>query len=193
MLSAVIAMFAGISFASVAEDYGREGEAFARKLLKRKSENASDFSENPNLEQAFEEAEKLAVQLRGVPVGKGCRGCGGAIQSTALKETETENGLLVFVSFSMPEAALKTLSNQAERYGAKLILRGVVDGSFRKTGEAVRKISMDCDLFVHPELFEKYAVKRVPTFIKVKDGKEVRRLGGNVDLEFASEKLKGRA
>jgi conjugal transfer pilus assembly protein TrbC len=198
MLSAVIAMFAGVAFSSVAEDYRREGEAFARKLLKEKAESNFEFSEpqNPNLEKAFAEAKKLVADLRDIPAGKGCRECGGGIQNAAAgemnKETDSENGILVVVSFSMPKPALKILSEQAEKHGAQLILRGIVDGSFRKTGEVARSIPTNCDLFVHPELFEKYAVRRVPTFVKVKDGKEVGRLCGNVDLEFACLKLGGK-
>jgi type-F conjugative transfer system pilin assembly protein TrbC len=193
MLSVVITIFAGISFASVAEDYEREEEKFARELLEQQTENNVDFKErkNPNLEKAFKEAEKLAMEMRNIPTGAGCRECGGGLRLPSAKEGDSGNGILVFVSFSMPEAALRILSHQAEKYGAKLMLRGVVDGSFQKTGEAMRKILMDCDLFVHPELFKKYAVKRTPTFIKVKDGKEIGRLCGNVDLEFVAEKFKG--
>ena len=41
--------------------------------------------------------------------------------------------LLVFVSFSMPEAALSRLVDQAARSGATLVLRGFINGSLQQT------------------------------------------------------------
>jgi type-F conjugative transfer system pilin assembly protein TrbC len=182
-----------LRLAVVAEDYSQKGEAFARQLLKADRGNPELPKDNPNLEEAFAEAEKLALQIRNIPVGKGkgCRDCGGAIQNTASKDSDSENGILVFVSFSMPHAALKILSDQAEKHNAKLILRGVVDGSFRKTGEVLRQIPINCEMLVHPELFGKYGIKKVPTFVKVKNGEEIDRLSGNVDLDFVLEKFNG--
>jgi type-F conjugative transfer system pilin assembly protein TrbC len=159
-----------------------EGKAFAEEMQRKSSE------------EIFREVEKLKVQLQKTPIGEGsgCRGCKSEVSPTVAQDSDLENGILVFVSFSVPEAALKVLSHQAKKYGAKLILRGVVDGSFRRTAELMRKIAVDDDMFVHPELFKKYGIERVPTFVKVKNGEEVDRLGGNVDLEFASFKLGGK-
>jgi thioredoxin-related protein len=49
---------------------------------------------------------------------------------------------------------------------------------------------MDCSLI--PELFKKYHVDRVPTFVLVKDGEEIHRICGNITLEYAANKLKSR-
>jgi type-F conjugative transfer system pilin assembly protein TrbC len=156
-----------------------EGKAFAEEMQRK------------NTEEMFAEVEKLKMQLQKIPPaeGRGCRGCKSELSQPAPRDFDSDNGILVFVSFSVPAPALKILSGQAKKHGAKLILRGAVDGSFRKTAEFMEKIAVDGDMFVHPELFRKHGIKRVPTFVKMKDGKEVDRLSGNVDLVFAGLKL----
>ena len=44
---------------------------------------------------------------------------------------------------------------------------------------------------IDPQLFKQFKIERVPTFVLLKDGKEVNRLVGNVTLEFAHQKLNG--
>jgi type-F conjugative transfer system pilin assembly protein TrbC len=132
------------------------------------------FSENPP-ETYFE--------------AKNCKnGCGSKILN--IDEKSAENGLLVFVSFSMPAIALKQLNKFATKYDATIVIRGLYEGSFVKTKNKILEIDKNgLTLQIHPELFQKYDVKRVPTFILVKDGKEISRLSGNVDPKFALQKL----
>lgn len=121
--------------------------------------------------------------------GKGCKDCGRQIQNIKIKEN-LENGILVFVSLSMPKESLIELCNEAEKYNATLIIRGIHQNSFTKTKDKILKISpKGLSLNIDPELFKRYNIQRVPTFILVRNGKEVRRLSGNVPLEFASKKL----
>ena len=110
-----------------------------------------------------------------------------------IKECDTENGILVFISFSMPKLSLIELSDQSQKYGATLVLRGLYKESFKSTKEKIFEINpKGLRTNIHPELFKRYNVRRVPTFILVKDGKEVNRLSGNVTLDFAAKKLEGR-
>jgi conjugal transfer pilus assembly protein TrbC len=80
--------------------------------------------------------------------------------------------LLVFVSFSMPEAALSRLVDQAARCGAMLMLRGLVDNSLQKTVVrvqrliGVRKVGFQVD----PQAFDRFSVSATPTFVLIKDG-----------------------
>jgi type-F conjugative transfer system pilin assembly protein TrbC len=207
MLSALrtkILIFAGfpVFFGAAADDCRKEAKETVRQASKVRAESSvyaegkafAEEMQRKSSEEIFREVEKLKMQLQKTPIGEGsgCRGCQSEVSTkTATPDSDLENGILVFVSFSVPEAALKVLSHQAKKYGAKLILRGVVDGSFQKTAELMRKIAVDDDMFVHPELFKKYGIERVPTFVKVKNGEEVGRLGGNVDLEFVEEKFRG--
>jgi conjugal transfer pilus assembly protein TrbC len=80
--------------------------------------------------------------------------------------------LLVFVSFSMPEATLARLVDQAARARATLVLRGLVDGSLQKTvlraqgliGQ--RKVGFQID----PQAFDRFSITATPTFVLLKAG-----------------------
>ena len=80
--------------------------------------------------------------------------------------------LLVFVSFSMPDATLARLVDQAARARATLVLRGLVDGSLQKTvlrAQALigqRKVGFQID----PQAFDRFSVTATPTFVLLKAG-----------------------
>ncbi|MBK7517492.1 MAG: type-F conjugative transfer system pilin assembly protein TrbC [Betaproteobacteria bacterium] len=80
--------------------------------------------------------------------------------------------LLVFVSFSMPDATLARLVDQAARARATLVLRGLVDGSLQKTvlrAQALigqRKVGFQID----PQAFDRFSITAAPTFVLLKAG-----------------------
>ena len=80
--------------------------------------------------------------------------------------------LLVFVSFSMPDATLARLVDQAARARATLVLRGLVDGSLQKTvlrAQALigqRKVGFQID----PQAFDRFSISATPTFVLLKAG-----------------------
>ena len=80
--------------------------------------------------------------------------------------------LLVFVSFSMPEASLRRLVDQASKAGATLVLRGFVDGSLQTTVARIqgligeRKVGFQID----PQAFDRFSITATPTFVLVKAG-----------------------
>jgi type-F conjugative transfer system pilin assembly protein TrbC len=122
---------------------------------------------------------------------KGCKnGCGSKILHAGEK-TDTKNGILVFVSFSMPDISLRELGENAEKHGATLIIRGLHRGSFLKTRDKILSAGENgLQLDINPEFFRKYRADRVPTFILLENGEEIHRLSGNVTLEYAAAKLR---
>ncbi len=107
--------------------------------------------------------------------------------------------LLVFVSFSMPMPTLKALARDVNRVGGKLVLRGLVKGSF-PTGsfpETLIKLQeLQEEILIDPTLFEAYQVERVPTFVLRENTTESAEekmtydvLRGNVSLGFALEQF----
>ena len=92
-----------------------------------------------------------------------------APSAAAVHETPA---LLVFISFSMPEATLARLVDQATRARATLMLRGLVDGSLQKTvlraqgliGQ--RKVALQID----PQAFDRFSITATPTFVLLKAG-----------------------
>ncbi len=88
---------------------------------------------------------------------------------------------LVFVSFSMPEAALKQLLGDAGKVGGQLVLNGLVDDDLKATSRrllTVQGIDPEADelpddvgkadvagMGIDPTLFERLAIQHVPTFV----------------------------
>lgn len=183
MLYAVIFslfLFCNFSFAGEENTYQQEGEKFAKELL-----NKIDL-------------KKLQMPDGKGAKGEGCTSCKANLENpqnlianiqSEISNPKVEN-ILVFVSFSMPNIALKELSNQADKYNAKLILRGLHKNSFRKTAQKILEIDKNGMQFeINPELFKEYQIKQVPTLVLIKNGKEINRLSGNVSLEYANEEL----
>jgi conjugal transfer pilus assembly protein TrbC len=90
----------------------------------------------------------------------------------------------IFVSHSMDEQALQDYYKEAQKYGAKLIVRGLINDSFLETKAALDKIEIAYD--IDPEKFEKYGIKQVPTIIKDENG-NVQKISGNIPLKSALE------
>ena len=104
--------------------------------------------------------------------------------------------LLVFVSFSMPRAALQDLSQQVSLVGGALVFRGFISGSFQKT--ALKLKDLKGTVWVDPTLFEAYSVTQVPTFIfraapgGTDEKKVLDRLQGHVTLHHVLETFASR-
>ncbi|WP_434778547.1 type-F conjugative transfer system pilin assembly protein TrbC [Neisseria sp. Ec49-e6-T10] len=92
------------------------------------------------------------------------------IDSTLKNETD----LLVFVSFSMPEASLMRIASEAKKTGAILVLRGFKNGSMKETVAASQNINgLGAQVMIHPELFTQFNVVDVPTFALAKTSDEL--------------------
>ncbi len=79
--------------------------------------------------------------------------------------------LLVFVSFSMPDAALERLVDQAARSGATLLLRGLVEDSLPKTVTRVQRVigQRKVGFQVDPQAFDRFSITATPSFVLIKD------------------------
>ncbi|MDE1543952.1 type-F conjugative transfer system pilin assembly protein TrbC [Dechloromonas agitata] len=84
----------------------------------------------------------------------------------------TAPGLFVFVSLAMPEPTLARLVDQAARAKASILIRGFANGSLRETAGRIQKLigQREVAVLIDPQAFERYAVKRVPTFVLARDG-----------------------
>ena len=149
--------------------------------------------------------EHLPQPLHGRPVDVAAiaRGFESAGASAVGRVLEQGPQLLVFVSLSMPEGALRKLIEQAERTRAVLVLRGLKDGSMVKTAVAVRQLlgKRKAALQIDPQGFDRFGVNQVPTFVLLRDGTQAQRcadascvptssystLAGDVTIEYALE------
>lgn len=89
----------------------------------------------------------------------------------------------------MPEASLKSLVQEADRHQAVLVLRGLVNDSFKETAETFQRLGLSAE--INPEAFERHHINQVPTFVWVDENDQERgRLKGNVTLIFVQQKFR---
>jgi conjugal transfer pilus assembly protein TrbC len=117
----------------------------------------------------------------------------------------TPGGLSVFVSLSMPRGSLDLLVAEAERTGATLVLRGMLDRSISKTMLAVQKLigPRQVAWAIDPEAFERFKVETVPVFVLTRQGARFEgcgdkacfsqddyvRLSGDVSITYALDAI----
>lgn len=89
--------------------------------------------------------------------------------------------LLVFVSFSMPEASLRRLVDDAAASRATLVLRGFKDGSVAQTlGAAAQLLAGRAVAWnIDPDAFARYAIGAVPAYVLVRGGQQSRGCGND--------------
>ena len=103
------------------------------------------------------------LDMPGIPLP----GAADLPRTWAIAEGAEPSPLLVLVSFSMPEASLKALAEQAAKLGAPLVLRGLVADSMEETAKRIAALLKDVgtSLAIDPTLFSRFGVDRVPTLI----------------------------
>jgi conjugal transfer pilus assembly protein TrbC len=81
-------------------------------------------------------------------------------------------GLFIFVSLTMPELTLARLVDQAARAKAAILIRGFANNSLRETVARIQQLigQREVTVLIDPQAFDRYAVKRVPTFVLARDG-----------------------
>jgi type-F conjugative transfer system pilin assembly protein TrbC len=119
----------------------------------------------------------------------------------ALRDGNTGPDLLVFVSFSMPEASLKRLATDAARANAVLVFRGPKDGSLKQTLQAFEPLAkLGASAILHPEAFTWNRIDSVPVFVlgtaagggcddAADSCRETIRIAGDASLEYILERM----
>lgn len=102
--------------------------------------------------------------------------------------------LLVFISFSQSKDNLKEIAQQVKASGGQLVLRGLIDGSMRKTTAEMLALNKEgVRAIIHPKLFERFNIEVVPAFVMVdthsycaenKCTPLMDKMVGNVSLEY---------
>jgi type-F conjugative transfer system pilin assembly protein TrbC len=134
-------------------------------------------------------------------------------QNTTAEAPRYESRMFVFVSFSMPETALRNLFNAAAPHGIPLVLRGFVgagDGSAASLGATQKRLvavfgeslgkHKRGGILIDPTLFHRFDIRQVPAFVATTEtpktcdqenceAPENYQLFGDVTLDFALERL----
>lgn len=100
--------------------------------------------------------------------------------------------LLVFVSFSMPKESLHQWIAQTRRAGGAVVIRGLIDNSFRKTAEVLSPIleKESSGILLDPAPFKTFNIDKVPAVIVQQDATDFDAFYGDTTLEYALEQLK---
>lgn len=109
------------------------------------------------------------------------------LKPTKIQQESSDSSLYIFVSFSMPKEALKSLAVEAKKYKAAFVIRGIIENSFLKTANFVKELGEG--VVLDPLLFRKYNVGVVPTFIEAHQA-GYKKISGNFTLTYALEKFK---
>ena len=98
---------------------------------------------------------------------------------------KTGSDLIVFVSFSMPDEALKTYTEEARDAGATIVLRGMVDHSLVKTQAKAWQVSHGRSAWeINPGLFRKFKINTVPAIVLAQGDSHVTESGCAIPKDY---------
>lgn len=112
-------------------------------------------------------------------------------QARLAQKQKDQPRIMMFVSFSLPEAELKQRVADAAHYGIPVIIRGMVNGNMRQTATAVGRLVKETKtggVEIEPTLFRLFSVTAVPQLIVTCDG-HIDRLAGDLALPAALKKV----
>lgn len=188
-----------------AEARGRNAQEALRDWAEHASQISDAHAEEATAMAAMNEA-KVAQGMKIIALDDTSFGDAARL----IGEPDEDGGALyVAVSLTMPAEALRQLSVDAEKAGARLVIRGLVDGSFERTVVVAKEVfGQDAlsGLAIEPQVFRAYGVDRVPTFIAAQapvqpcqDGVDCvsavtphDRIAGNISLAEALRQLSQR-
>lgn len=100
--------------------------------------------------------------------------------------------VLIFVSFSMPETSLQQWLSDANRLGASVVIRGLLNNSFKDTAVKVAKLIQENKsgsvggIEINPLVFSEYNINKVPAVVVIDEfSNEYDLVYGNTTLEYA--------
>ena len=99
--------------------------------------------------------------------------------------------LLICVSLSMPRETLIGYLKQAKIYGAKIVVQGLINNSFKETLKLTHALvkQYKVGILLDPPTFTKYGVTIAPTII-LKKGNRFDKVSGVISLEAALRTFK---
>lgn len=120
----------------------------------------------PRIENLPQPVTHLPVDFEAI--SKGFESQAGA-QAMAMSPRKAGQRVMIFVSFGMPTAALDRLAAQAERLGAILVLRGLVNGSIVDTAARIRTLigTRKVGVQIDPQAFDRFGIAQTPSFVLV--------------------------
>lgn len=152
-----------------------------------------DFSESLRKQNFSEMEQELLSQIKNNPLSATNNDFIARLKEKNMRKESGENKerLLYFISFSIPEDSLASMLNDASKYRAEPVMRGLIQDDMKFTAAAilnlVNKGSTD-GIQIDPTLFTDYNIRAVPALVMVcEKGFDV--LYGNLKISQALEKI----
>ena len=110
--------------------------------------------------------------------------------ATSPTEQKIEPGIYVLVSFSMNDQALRSYFDEAQNFGARLVMRGFATDSntgnmFTYTKAKLEQAKINID--INPVLFDELNIRQVPVIAVVKADGGIKKIAGHITLAKALE------
>lgn len=105
-------------------------------------------------------------------------------------DQKTPNAI-IFISFSMPDLALKQLITEGKQYHIPVVIRGLYKNSFLETTHEILELVQEKNqggIAINPLWFREFNIQQVPAFV-VKHGSDFDVIYGNISLKQALEIL----
>ena len=115
------------------------------------------------------------------------------------------NQLMIFISSSMPINSLKQFSIASNKANGVMVLRGLINNSFKQTVSFIRTLNnkQGTRVIIDPNAFNLFAVKKVPEIVVIIDNNNCQwgrcdhtplfdKISGNITLEYALEEISKR-
>ncbi|HGO5304656.1 TPA: type-F conjugative transfer system pilin assembly protein TrbC [Vibrio harveyi] len=100
------------------------------------------------------------------------------MQKPTRNPDQAPKGVMVFVSLTMPDTALKQLLTQSEHLGVPLVIRGVLPEGFPATAKRIESLirspnqaPIQSGFSISPDWFKQFDITKVPAFVSVKSGR----------------------
>lgn len=108
--------------------------------------------------------------------------------------------VIVFISFSMPDASVKQWMRQAEKIHAPVVIRGLINNSFKTTIQKMAELTKDNHggVQIDPTLFRRFQINQLPAVVVLDEGDclpgqscfaNYDVIYGDVTLDYALKKI----
>lgn len=104
--------------------------------------------------------------------------------------SQDEYNYYVFISSNIPKQSLMQILEQSKKINAEVVLRGFINDSHKVTTQSFQGLinMAQYGIVVDPELFTKYEITKVPTFVIAK-GDKYDKLSGNISWQEAIDTI----
>ncbi|KKM65756.1 hypothetical protein LCGC14_1488070 [marine sediment metagenome] len=122
------------------------------------------------------------------PISTEKRACNNC-RSFEKNSGDNQSAVYIFISFSVPENTWLELDRTTSPINKIFVVRGIPNNSFEVFGKkiaALKDKGFSSFLEINPELFHKYEIINVPSFV-VTNGGNFNKVSGNISLQKTLE------